>query len=282
MSSVSDSGSAMHSFRLAEMRVNAAVFTALATAAIWVTMSSHERPSSSIRTMAPIWPWARLIRLVIAATCSSSRRICGVFFVAILSPSMRRRLIHVRYLPGHVDSSVCEVDLWQESVEPAGQPPCGTTSQAQEHRDEHQSHQECVEEYRRTKDDSHLLRGKGTRERKGEEHRNHHGRCREDDSTGVGNPIDHGILRVTTEFVVLFRTREKKDCVVHGDGEDHGKEEHRTPRVKEPLRHEAEECTPVAILKDETSNAKRTSGRQKAGDDANRGNEQRTECNDEQ
>jgi hypothetical protein len=39
---------------------------------------------------------------------------------------------------------------------------------------------------------------------------------------------------------------------------------------------------PVAILKDEASNAKRTSGRQQAGEDANRGNEQGPQSNDEQ
>ncbi len=58
MSFVSTWGSAQHSLRLAEIKMKAAVFTALATAASWVTMSSQLRPSSSIRTMAPICPRA--------------------------------------------------------------------------------------------------------------------------------------------------------------------------------------------------------------------------------
>ena len=69
----------------------------------------------------------------------------------------------------------------------------------------------------------------------------------------MGNPIDRGVLRVATEFIVLLRAQEKKDCVVHRDGEDHGDEEHQTPRVEESLGHEAEQVVAVAVLKDQTS-----------------------------
>jgi len=77
--------STMHSLRLAEINVKAAVFTALETADICVTISSQLRPSSSIRATEPSWPCARLILFAIASICSSSERTCAIFLVAMIS-----------------------------------------------------------------------------------------------------------------------------------------------------------------------------------------------------
>jgi len=65
----------MHSLRLAEMSVKPR-YDGLATAAICITTSSHERPSSSMRTTAPICPCARFNRFVIVATCAWSWSMC--------------------------------------------------------------------------------------------------------------------------------------------------------------------------------------------------------------
>lgn len=98
-----DLSSMMHSLRLAEIRVKAAVFTAFETADIWITISSQLRPSSSIRATAPNWPWARFMRFEIAAICSWSDKTCVAFLVAISSYSdqfQQRRLtllLHARH-----------------------------------------------------------------------------------------------------------------------------------------------------------------------------------------
>ena len=59
---------------------------------------------------------------------------------------------------------------------------------------------------------------------------------------------------------------------VHRDREDHGEEEHRSPRVEEALALEAEEAGPEALLEDQPGDTERGGGGQQAG----QGAEQRT------
>ena len=117
------------------------------------------------------------------------------------------------------DLVALDVDVRQQAVEPARQPPVAVAEQL--HRGRHQDHPDDggVDEDGGCQSDAEHLAEDVLAEHEGEEHGDHHGGAGGDDPGGLGEPVGDGERVVAGLVVLLLDPRQQEHLVVHREPE---------------------------------------------------------------
>ena len=129
-----------------------------------------------------------------------------------------------------------EVEVREDPVEPARQPPVGPAEEAHRRRHEDHAHERGVEEHGDGEADAEQLAVRVVAEDEGAEHADHDQRGRGDHPCGARQAAHHGFVVVAGGDVLLADPGQEEHLVVHREPEEDGEHDQRQERVD---RHRA-------------------------------------------